>query len=384
MNILMIHPHDLFSEEEPWTVRIMNIACELKKKGENVKIVFFPLITDKEKRRFNLNGIEFVPLSRRVGLRNLLGNIKILLGESDWADTIHFQKCFYHASLPAILCAYVKNKPVHYDWDDWEVKIFHYSARQPLLIGIFMRVLERFIPLLCDTISVSSRRLSEECQKYKIPKEHIYPAPVGADLEMFHPRTSGVRVREKYNISGSVVTYIGQLHGGQYAEQFIKAVKIVLNQKQNVCFMVVGHGYRLPELMKLSEELDVAKNLIFTRSIPHDEISLYIAAADITIACFEDNDITRCKSPLKIAEYLASGKPIVASDVGEVKYMLGGAGILTLPGDPEDLARGILKLLEDEPLKIRLGKKARMRALDIYNWGNTTDNLLKAYHSMFS
>jgi len=104
-----------------------------------------------------------------------------------------------------------------------------------------------------------------------------------------------------------------------------------------------------------------------------------MAAADIAIACFEDNDITRCKSPLKIAEYMSCGKPIVASNVGEVNTMLGGAGVLTEPDNPEDLARGIIKLLGDEPLRKRLSVKARQRAEEIYNWENTARNLIKAY-----
>ncbi len=379
MNILMVHPHDLFSREEPWTTRIRNIAIEFKKRNNQIKVIYFPLIYRVNEQSFYREGIEFIPLSRQVGKGNFLKNIRFFIKESKWADVIHFQKCFHYAALPALIGGFLNKKPVHYDWDDWEIKIFHYCAKQPWLAGIFLQVLERFIPVLCDTVSVSSLRLKQECLRYGENEKRIFMAPVGADLELFHPRISSVRIRERYNIDSPLVSYIGQLHGGQYAEQFIKAAKIVLNQIKDITFMIVGGGYKLEELKALAEVLDMNENIIFTDSVAHQEVPLFMAAADIAVACFEDNDITRCKSPLKIAEYMSCGKPIVASNVGEVKNMLGGAGVMTEPDNPEDLARGIIKLLDDEPLRKRLSLKARQRAEEIYNWTNTADNLLRAY-----
>jgi len=379
MKILMVHPHDLFSHEEPWTTRIKSIAAELRRRGHEIKMVYFPLNFRNFQRRFHIKGIEFIPLSRKVGLRSFLSNIRFLCRESRWADIIHFQKCFYHAAMPALIAAYFNNKPIHYDWDDWEVKIFHYAARQPRLVSMFLSALERFIPCLCDSVSVSSTRLEEECLRCGVHPAHMVRAPVGADLEQFHPAISGLRIRELYNIDGTVVSYMGQLHGGQYAEQFIRAAKIILNQKPDTVFMLVGGGYRLEELKQMAVDLDCSQRFIFTGALPHQDIPLYLAATDIAVACFQDNDITRCKSPLKIAEYLSSGRAIVASGVGEVRHMLGGAGVLTTAGDPLDLAAGILKLLDDEPLRKRLSSEARKRAEDSYNWANTTSGLLNAY-----
>ena len=375
----MVHPHDLFSQQEPWTIRIRSLASEFKKQNHKIKLVYFPLNYTYKQKSFFLNGIEFIPLSRRLGIKIYIENIKFFYNICDWSDIVHFQKCFYHSALPAMIGAILRGKPLHYDWDDWEIKIFRYSAHQPWLADIFLSTLERFIPNVCDTISVSSQRLKQVCIKYGFDHKKIVMAPVGANLEEFNPQISGLRIRDLYNISGKIVTYLGQLHGGQYAEQFIKAAKIILNKKKGIIFMVVGGGYRLDELKKLSNDLGLNANFIFTGSIAHKDAPLYLAAADIVVACFEDNEITCCKSPLKIAEYLASGKMIVASDVGEVKAMLGGAGILTVPGEPQELSDGILKFLSEPPLGKRLAKKARNRAEEIYNWTNTANNILKAY-----
>jgi glycosyltransferase involved in cell wall biosynthesis len=79
---------------------------------------------------------------------------------------------------------------------------------------------------------------------------------------------------------------------------------------------------------------------------------------------------------------MASSKAIVASNVGEVSKMLGGVGILTVPGDHQALAGGILTLLGDSNLCKNLGRVARKRAERKYNWIYTATNLLQAYNKI--
>lgn len=380
MNILMIHPHDLYSSSEPWTVRIKKIASEFAKKGHSVKLVYFALDKKHANKKFLDNGIEIVSLDRRLGFFILLRNIVRTVNLAWWSDIIHFQKCYYYAVLPALIAAWISNKPVHYDWDDWETKIFYYSNPKLLLIGEFLNLFEKLIPKTVDTVSVSSAQIHNLCLKRGVRLEDIFLAPVGADLEEFRPDVCSVgSIRGKYNINKYLVLYLGQLHGGQYAELFIKAAHIIIKNRQDITFMVVGDGYRLKDLRYLAIDLKLDKNLIFTGSIIHNEVPYYIADADVCVACFEENDITKCKSPLKIVEYMAMGKAIVASNVGEVRNMLGGIGILVEPGNADSLADGILRLLGDKGLRDNLSGFSRQRAERKYNWQKTAESLLKAY-----
>ena len=143
--------------------------------------------------------------------------------------------------------------------------------------------------------------------------------------------------------------------------------------------MIVGDGYQAEELKKLALRLNFDGKLIFAGGVSHELVPQYIAAADVCVACFEENEVTLCKSPLKIVEYLACGKAIVASNVGEVSSMIGDAGILTSPGDVHSLADGILRVLQDKNLKNNLERLARQRAEREYNWTVTAENLLRAY-----
>ncbi|MCX5692615.1 MAG: glycosyltransferase family 4 protein [Candidatus Omnitrophica bacterium] len=381
MKILMVHPHDIFSREEPWTVRIRSLALEFVKKGHQVRLVYFPLNARDASKKINWKGIEVFSLSRKLGVGNFFKNILFLRRLAGWADVVHFQKCFYYAALPALIAGLVRGRHIHYDWDDWEIKIYFYSRGQNYLMGMFLWLLERAMPFLADTVSVSSERLRRECLRYGLPSNRIFEGHVGADLERFNPENKGGYIKQRYGINGPLVIYIGQLHGGQYVELFIDAAEKLSKKIPGVTFMIAGGGYRLEDLKKYSDSLGLNGKLLFTEHIPHDEIPSYIAAADICVACFEKNDITECKSPLKIVEYLASGKPIVASNVGEIQRMVGEAGILTEPGDSASLAEGIERLLKDRVLAQELSKKARLQAERKYNWSNTAENLLDAYRS---
>lgn len=376
----MVHPHEVYSPLEPWTTRIVNFANEFTKDGHRVKVIYFPLAWSDRLRSFQRDGTEFIPFCRRAGIYRILKNCQRMSKLVKWADIIHFQKCFHYASLPVLINSWIRNKPLHYDWDDWEEMIYYESADPPLrLIGLFLRILERTIPRIVDTISVSSARLRAICIELGIDPDIIFQVPVGADITKFYPSLTDGRIKKLYNISHPLVLYLGQLHGGQYVRLFIESAKIILERGVKANFMIVGDGVRSEELKQKVKDLNLETKIIFTGAVDAEEVQEYIASCDITVACFEDNKVTRCKSPLKIAEYLASGKPIVASRVGEVETMIGDAGILVEPGKATPLAENIIQLLSDEDLRIKLGIKARQRAENIYNWRNSSRTLLSAY-----
>lgn len=381
MKILLIHPHDIYSLLEPWTVRIINIAGELKKSGHEVKLIYFPLNWQKNIRASEFGGITAVPLSRRSGPASLIRNIAAIYKISRPFDIIHFQKCFHWASIPALLAALFQGKPVHYDWDDWEEKIFIASNEKPFLpVRALIQILEKCLPKLADTISVSSSGLKRICRSLNVEEKRIFLVPVGANLGKFNPAAASGSFKKEYGINGPLIFYHGQLHSAQYASLFIDVAARFQDERPDVSFMLVGDGDKLNALKLYARKLGL-RNLIFTGAVAHDDIPQYIACADICVAPFEDNAITRCKSPLKLVEYLASGKPIVASAAGEANEMLAaGAGILAKPADIDSLAGGIRKLLNDVGLRQSLAEAGRKRAEEKYNWKISAANLEQAYH----
>ena len=379
MNVLMIHPHDIYSNLEPWTVRITNLARELVKSGHQVKLVYhllgtnLPLEEAKYRQEFPFETIPQIRFQR-----TLIKKLREFNKLAQWADIIHFQKCFSHAALPALWAAYRQRKPVHYDWDDWEYEIYNYRPVNKAM-GRSIDRFEKLVPRLVDTVTVASRSLRDLCIERGVREDRIFEGHVGADLEMFSPDIDGSGVRRMHDLESPIVLYLGQLHGAQYAELFIHAAKQILSSRDGVNFVIVGSGDRFGELHSLTERLGLGSKVVFTGAVNHEMVPQYIAAADVVVACFEDNKQTRTKSPLKIVEYLASGKAIVSSNVGEVPNMLHECGILAMPGDAESLAHGIKKLIDDPQLRKELGQKARKRAVEKYNWTVTASHLQQAY-----
>jgi len=379
MRILMIHPHDIYSRQEPWTVRGTYLAREFVKRGHEVKLVYHlldPTIPLSEAAARQEHPFESIPMVRYSF--SLVKKIQETIKLAGWADVVHFQKCFTYVSVPAITAAYVNRKPVHYDWDDWEFEIYNY---RPLnrRVGDFINLTERTVPRLVDTVSVSSEAIRLMALELGVPSDRIFEGHVGGDVGRFRPDIDGSDVRQMHDLEGPVVMYLGQLHGAQYCELFLHAARRILNERDDVTFVVVGTGHRFGELHRISEELNIGHRLVFTGAVPHEKVPEYLAAADVVVACFADTPQVRCKSPLKICEYLAAGKAIVASEVGEAATMVRDVGLLTKPGDVGSLAAGIRKLLDDPELRAEMQQKARRRAEEKYNWGVTAEHLLRAY-----
>jgi len=382
----MVHPHDLFSSAEPWTIRIKNITKELNRKGHKVKLCYFPLVIGGKVEPRHSEYAEFVPLDRTPSPKVFIRNILKLIKLARWADVVHFQKCHHYASIPAVIAAFVAKKPLHYDWDDWEEKIWYESCGRNLhsrFIGISFKLLERWLPLLVDSVSCASGYLKGICRKYGVKEDYTFEAPVGANLEEFRPDIDGQEIREKYGIEGGMVLYIGQLHGAQYVDLLIRAANIVLHKWPELKFLIVGEGFLMDELKSQVLDLGLEGKVIFTGAIAHEKIPLYIAAADICVASFKDTEVTRCKSPLKIVEYMAMGKIVVANCVGEIRNMLGGCGILVEPGSYRKLAESIMWAFENkDSIYDKVKERSRKRIENKYNWGRTASNILSAYNKI--
>ena len=373
----MIHPHDLESNLEPWTVRVTYLARELRAMGHEIVIAYHALGHPGAAVCLDGTDILTVPLVRYS--RTLLHKTKIVRRLAQWADLVHFQKCLAYTALPAVKAAYSLGLPLHYDWDDWESEIYNYRPPSRV-IGRHIDRVERALPSLVDTVSVASEGLRELAVARGVPPELIVKVPVGADTARFHPGIDGGEIRRRHDIEGPIVLYVGQLHGAQYLEHLLESFVAIRSRQSDVTLLVVGGGDRFGELHSLSERLGISDAIVFTGPVPHEEVPLYMAAGDVAVACFDDNAQTRCKSPLKIVEYLAMGKAIVGTEMGEAARMLShGAGLTYRAGDLRGLGEAVSAVLECPDRRRALEAAARKRSEEVYNWRESARSLAQAY-----
>lgn len=114
------------------------------------------------------------------------------------------------------------------------------------------------------------------------------------------------------------------------------------------------------------------QNVILVGHKPHADIPLYLKAADaLVLPNSAKEEISRIStSPMKMFEYMASGRPIVASNLPSVREVLNeSSAVLVSPDDPGALADGLRTLAKDPMLAERLGARAR-RDVERYTWDN--------------
>jgi glycosyltransferase involved in cell wall biosynthesis len=135
-------------------------------------------------------------------------------------------------------------------------------------------------------------------------------------------------------------------------------------------------------LRALAADLSLEDTVHFTGWIEHQHVPAYLAAADIAIYPYRDTLINRAKCSIKILEYMAMGKAIVTTRVGQnLEYLEHGqSGILAEPGDAGAFAQALIQLLADPALAHRLGQSAAQRVRDQFTWSRHVRTIEQAYH----
>jgi len=183
--------------------------------------------------------------------------------------------------------------------------------------------------------------------------------------------------------------YIGTLADWQGLEVVIKALPKILEQ-QAVRLQIVGRGRSRQRkvLSKHIRKLGVEGSVLVQPAVPHHEVPALIAESDICIAPLglNDRNVTQGACPIKVLEYMASSRPLIASNMPIVRELVREDvdGLLFSPNDPEDLAHKVLMLLNDVELSKRLAESATERALTKFTWHESQKKLVKVYEKLLT
>lgn len=205
------------------------------------------------------------------------------------------------------------------------------------------------------------------------PESKVIVAHSGVDLSRFAAFDNIRDIRGKLaEPEQPIILYAGSLYGGKGCEQIVLAAA----RLKSVKFVCIGG--RDSEVARFKDQIKLQglNNIEFTGYLPHALIPKYLLAADILIAPFTEEGcdiagkvIIPFSSPIKIFEYMAAGKPIIASHIGAIPEIITHEknGLLIAPGDVDGLIRVISRLLEAPALAARLGVTAREHVRS-YSW----------------
>ncbi|MBZ0257415.1 glycosyltransferase family 4 protein [bacterium] len=379
MKAVLVHPHDLW--RDPWTIRILALARGLQQRGHEVALCHMPRKEAPKHAPLRAPSPDDPPIYEfKPRQQHALSNYRLLLELCANCDVIHLQKCFPASALPVLWAARALNKPIHYDWDDDETAISRLVEKRGLA-RFHLASYETQLPQFARTLTYASRALHDRAAALGFAEERMFHLPVGADLERFHPHCGDADALRDFGLDPDkpTVLYVGQLEGAAHPHWLVDAAPKVIEQAPDVQFLFVGGGEQLEDLQAHVNASPARDAICVGGYIPHDRVPALVGCAAVCVACFDDDPATRAKSPLKIAEYLAAGRAIVVSDVGDAPWMVENCGIAVTPESIPALAEGITTYLNDPSKREADGRLARQRAERLFNWERGVDTLIQAY-----
>lgn len=224
-------------------------------------------------------------------------------------------------------------------------------------------------------IAVSKQTAMEVAEDYGIPPETIAVIFNGVDINRFSPKKSSFTLKEKFGM-GFILLYVGRLRMRKGVQYLIKALPLILKERNDVRLVVVGEGEAKGFLKKLAHDVDVDENVMFVGRVLDDYLPAYYASSDVFI----------CPSlydpfPLVCLEALASGRPIVLTDrVGVKEIVNEDVARIVAARNERALARAILELLSDESKRKSMGGKAR-KLVEKYDWINIAKKTCEVYRN---
>jgi glycosyltransferase involved in cell wall biosynthesis len=228
----------------------------------------------------------------------------------------------------------------------------------------------------------SALRLSDIVLAVSTPLAHQVAAvgnvqpvvvPNGVDPKRFNPsRAMPERLRTRYGL-GSAVTigWAGVIREWHGLELLVDAVAPM----PDVRLLIVGDGPSRRSVEQRVSALGLTDRTVITGRVPHDEMPDHIAVMDIAVVA---SDGTGVASPMKLVEYMAMARPVVAPRLDNMRDLITDNvnGLLFTPGDPADLRRMLRSLDADKGLRNRLAEQARRRTEQYCNWQANAERVL--------
>lgn len=217
--------------------------------------------------------------------------------------------------------------------------------------------------------------------------EKIDVNPNAVDPDEFRPGIGGDLERKSLGVAENetLAGFVGSF-GPWHGVEALAAAIALIPRDLAIRFLMVGDGSLRPEVERRLRDSGDLDRVLWTGVVSHKRVPVLLDACDILISPhvpFADGS-EFFGSPTKLFEYMAMGKGIVASRLGQIGEVLtdGETAILTEPGNAAELSDAIQKLARDRQLRERLGSAARQAAVERHTWKHNANRILETYRSL--
>ena len=203
-------------------------------------------------------------------------------------------------------------------------------------------------------VTLSGPMRDEIVQQHHVPLDKVTGIPNAVDIERFNPIVRDEELRARLGLNGAwVLGYVSNLsHPREGQEAMIAALPHIRQQGVNAKVLLVGDGARRPQLEELARRSGVAEHVVFTGSIPFEEVSAYYAQIDLFVVPRTNERAGRLVSPMKPFETMAMEIPILVSDLPALVEIVHDdaepRGWTYRAEDAADLARVAADIFADE------------------------------------
>jgi len=251
---------------------------------------------------------------------------------------------------------------------------YTFDEASKVMMKVFAANIVKAVYSIADIVAPVCSANTEWERNLGVPAEKIRVIYNGIDTQRFRP----ISVQRKTD--RPVVVSVGRIEIFKDVISLITAMKDVRDEIPNVMCLIYGESIDLEyskKCVEAVEELKLEANvrLMGKTTEPEKAYNLadVVAMSSLTEAF-----------PFAAIEAMACGKPVVATDVGGTSEAIEGCGILVRSRNPPELARAIVKLLKDKPLRTRLGDAALRRARDKFELSSSANQYRMLYEELLA
>ena len=251
-----------------------------------------------------------------------------------------------------------------------------------IILNIINHIEKRNMPKADKIIVVTSKLKQILIREYNVSENKIEVLENGANVDLFRPMERN-RVISKLRISEQFryVCFVGNFATWQGLEYLIKSVPHVLKECPDARFLLVGDGDLKERLESMVKDIGVSDKVIFTGMVPYQNVPYYINASDVCVV--PKLPLKSGYSPLKLCEYLACEKPVIASRLNGFEILEEHQmGLLVPPEDEVALAQAIVRMLKDYSLREEMGKNGRQYVVKHRSWENVARKTLQVFEEL--
>ena len=273
-----------------------------------------------------------------------------------------------------------------YDHHDLAPELYsaRFGGRHNPVVRSVLVALERACCRLADaviTTNESHRKI--EAERAAVPPEKITVVRNGPVLNRSQA-APGDGVVAAPGAAVPTIAYgglIGRQDGADYLIRALHRLVFDLGRRDIRC-VIVGDGDARPQVQRLAISLGLEPYIEFTGLLPYDRFLERLASADVCVEPAPSNPYNDRATTIKIMEYMALGKPVVAFDLPEHRVSADGAAAYVAANDERAMATTIARLLDDPAECRRMGEIGRRRVEGELAWQHSVPNLLTAYDAL--